>query len=235
MAIKRIYLSPSNQPKNLYAVGNTNEKVEMEAVAKKMKTILDAEYACETIIATTSLAIDATGRAQEAKDKGCDVYLALHSNAGGSGKASGAVAFYHPGSEESKALARNVVKELNAICPIPSNRNTSVNNGMLLYKGYGLAEIRNPYKAGLVGVLAETDFHDNPKTAKWVIDNKDAIARAYVDALVKTFKIERKPVAVEEKGKLYRVQAGAFKEKANAEDLVKKLNAAGFEAVVKFQ
>lgn len=235
MVIKRIYLSPSNQPKNLYAVGNTNEKVEMEAVAKKMKTILDAEYACETIIATTSLAIDATGRAQEAKDKGCGVYLALHSNAGGSGKASGAVAFYHPSSEESKALARNVVKELNAICPITSNRNTSVNNGMLLYKGYGLAEIRNPYKAGLIGVLAETDFHDNPKTAKWIIDNKDAIARAYVEALVKTFGIERKTVPVEEKGKLYRVQVGAFKEKANVEDLVTKLSKAGFESYIRYE
>ena len=40
----RIYLSPSNQPSNRYCVGNTNEKKEMEAVAKKVKEILDDEY-----------------------------------------------------------------------------------------------------------------------------------------------------------------------------------------------
>jgi N-acetylmuramoyl-L-alanine amidase len=230
MGTKRIYLSPSNQPDNKYVVGNTNEKVEMEAVAAKIKQILDSEYECETVIATTNLTINASGRPKEAKDKGCDVYLAIHSNAGGKGKASGAVAFYHPNSEGSKELARNIVRELNTICPLRSNRDTAVKNGMELYAGYGLAEVRNPNKIGITAVLAETDFHDNPAIAKWIIENKDIIARAYVDALVKTFEITKKPAIIE--GKLYRVQAGAFKEKKNAEELVSKLNAAGFESFI---
>jgi len=232
MGIKRIYLSPSNQPDNIYVVGNTNEKVEMEEVAAKIKQILDSGYECETVVATTNLTINASGRPKEAKDKGCDVYLAIHSNAGGKGKASGAVAFYHPNSDGSKELARNIVRELNAICPIRSNRDTAVKNGMELYAGYGLAEVRNPYKTGITAVLAETDFHDNPATAKWIIDNKDKIARAYVDALVKTFGIAKKVQATGDR--LYRVQAGAFKEKSNAEELVAKLKAAGFESFIKY-
>jgi len=231
MGNKRIYLSPSNQPDNKYVVGNTNEKVEMEEVAAKIKQILDSEYECETVVATTNLTINASGRPKEAKDKGCDVYLAIHSNAGGKGKASGAVAFYHPNSDGSKELARNIVRELNAICPIRSNRDTAVKNGMELYAGYGLAEVRNPNKIGLTAVLAETEFHDNPATAKWIIDNKDKIARAYVEALVKTFAIPKKIQITE--GKLYRVQAGAFKEKENAEELVTKLKAAGFESFIR--
>ncbi|MBP1920644.1 N-acetylmuramoyl-L-alanine amidase [Youngiibacter multivorans] len=232
MGTKKIYLSPSNQPDNKYVVGNTNEKFEMEAVAVKIKQILDAEYECETVVATTNLTINASGRPKEAKDKGCDVYLAIHSNAGGKGKASGAVAFYHPNSDGSKELSRNIVRELNAICPIRSNRDTAVKNGMELYAGYGLAEVRNPNKIGITAVLAETDFHDNPATAKWIIDNKDKIARAYVEALVKTFGITKKVQTTE--GKLYRVQAGAFKEKENAEALVTKLKAAGFESFIKY-
>ena len=43
----RIYLSPSKQPGNYYASGNTNEQKEMEVVAKTVKKILDEEYDCE--------------------------------------------------------------------------------------------------------------------------------------------------------------------------------------------
>ena len=233
MGTKKIYLSPSNQPDNKYVVGNTNEKVEMEAVAAKIKQILDSEYECETVIATTNLTINASGRPREAKEKGCDVYLAIHSNAGGKGKASGAVAFYHPNSEGSKELARNIVRELDSICPIKSNRDAAVKNGMELYAGYGLAEVRNPNKIGIIAVLAETDFHDNPATAKWIVESKDRIARAYVDALVKTFGILKKQISTD--GKLYRVQAGAFKEKENAEELAKKLKAAGFSSFIRLE
>ncbi|MBR0575673.1 SH3 domain-containing protein [Proteiniclasticum sp. BAD-10] len=41
-------------------------------------------------------------------------------------------------------------------------------------------------------VLLEVDFHDNPTTAKWIIDNKPAIADAITRALVKTFKLKKK-------------------------------------------
>jgi N-acetylmuramoyl-L-alanine amidase len=84
---KKIYLSPSNQPANIYCVGGTNEKVQMEALAGKIKAILDSEYDCETVMATLSLGIGSDGRPKEAKDKGCEIYLAIHSNAGGAGTA----------------------------------------------------------------------------------------------------------------------------------------------------
>lgn len=61
----KIYLSPSNQPANRYCVGNTTEKVQMEAVAGKVKAILDSEYDCETVMATLSSEINA--RAIEAR------------------------------------------------------------------------------------------------------------------------------------------------------------------------
>ncbi len=235
MASIRVYLSPSNQSANRYVVGSTNEKVQMEALANRIKNILDSEYSCETVMATLSLGTGSDGRPKEAKRKGCYVYLAIHSNAGGGGKASGAVAFYHPASNESKNLAANIVKELNAICPIKSNRASSVLNGMLPFNGYGYAEMRNTAEQELIPVLAETDFHDNPQTAKWIIESKDAIARAYVAALVNTFDISRKqaqPTPV--KPKYYRVQVGAYSVRANAEAMQKRLKALGFDAIIKY-
>lgn len=228
----RIYLSPSNQPSNKYCVGNTNEKSEMEAVAKKVKDILDNEYECETVIATLYLGIGLNERAKEAKDMGCHIYLAIHYNAGGGDNASGAIAFYHPDSTSGKQLALNAVKELNSICPIKSNRSVSVENGMKAFNGLGYGEIRNPSQLGLISALVETDFHDNPKTAQWIIDNKDTIARAYVNALVNTFNITKKaPLST----KYYRVQIGAFTVKSNAEAMLKKVKSAGFtDAFMKY-
>lgn len=228
----KIYLSPSNQPANKYCVGNTNEKVEMEAVAKRIKEIFEDEYNCEVVMATLNLSVDVEGRPKEAKDKGCHIYLAIHSNAGGGGKASGAVAFFHPETYNGKLLAANVVKELNAICPIQSNRITPVESGMKQFNGIGYGEIRNPSKLGLVSVLVETDFHDNPKTAQWIIDNKDSISRAYVTALVSTFNIGKKIPA---KAKCYKVQIGAYSKKSNAETMLKRLKNAGFEGYIKFE
>lgn len=228
----RIYLSPSNQPSNKYCVGNTNEKVEMEEIARKVKEILDDEYDCETVMATLYLGIDIDERAKEAKDKSCQIYFAIHSNAGGGSNASGAVAFYHPDSLNGKILAANAVKELNAVCPIKTNRSISVESGMKAFNGIGYGEIRNPSKLGLLSVLVETDFHDNPRTAQWIIDNKNAIARAYVNAIVNTFDINRKSIT--EVKKYYRVQVGAFSQKSNADTMLKKLKQAGFEGYLKY-
>lgn len=229
----KIYLSPSNQPANKYSFGNTNEKAEMEAVAKRVKLILDEEYDCETVMATLYLDIDINGRAKEAKDKGCHIYLAIHSNAGGGTNASGAVAFYHPDNLSGRLLAENAVKELNLICPIKSNRITPVESGMKSFNNIGYGEIRNPSKLGLVSVLVETDFHDNPKTARWIIDNKDGIARAYVNALVNTLNISRK--SAPEVKKYYKVQVGAYSKKSNAEAMLKRLKSSGFEGFIKYE
>ncbi len=172
---KRIYLSPSNQPANAYAVGNTHEKAQVEDLAKRIKTVLDSAYECETVMATLSMGIGYNERAKEAKDKGCEVYIAIHSNAGCAGKASGAVAFYHPNQVLGKTLAASVVKELNAICPVKSNRSSDVPSGMTQFKGQGYAEIRNPYNRGLVAMLAETDFHDRPQAAQWITSAPPAV------------------------------------------------------------
>ncbi|MBC2724328.1 MAG: N-acetylmuramoyl-L-alanine amidase [Desulfosporosinus sp.] len=238
MSIK-IYISPSNQPNNHYVVGNTNEKVQMEDVSKRIKSILDSEYECEAVMATITLGIGIgiDGRPKEAKNRGCGVYLAIHSNAGGGGTAKGAVGFYHPKSLDGKILATSIVEELGAICPVKSNRRTSVESGMKAYNGKGFGEIRNPSRLGLIAVLAETDFHDNPKTAQWILSSKDAIARAYVNALVKTFRISRKKAADSSTvtiPRYYRVQVGAYSKKANAEAMAKKLRSAGFDTYVKF-
>lgn len=190
--ITKIYLSPSNQPANSYAVGDTTEKIEMEDVASRIYKILSKDYVCEVIMATESLSIWLDGRPLEAKEENCDIYLAIHSNAGATHVAAGAVGFYHPLNSMGKILATNIIEELNNVNPIKSNRHEQVSSGMKPFNGYGLAEVRDPSSYGLIAVLVETDFHDNPITASWIINNKDVIANAYVDGIVKTFALNKK-------------------------------------------
>jgi len=176
----------------LYAVGDTNEKIEMEDVASRIYKILNKDYVCEVIMATISLDIWLDGRSLEAEEENCDVYIAIHSNAGVTKVATGAVGFYHPLNPTGKTLATNIIEELNNINPIKSNRHEQVSSGMKPFDGYGLAEVRCPSSYGLISVLIETDFHDNPFTASWIIHNKDIIANAYVDGIVKTFALNKK-------------------------------------------
>lgn len=235
MSIK-IYLSPSNQVANRYAVGGTNEKTEMEEIAKRIKDILDAEYECETFISPAGLTISRSGRPMDAKNKGCKVYIAIHSNAGGNESASGAEGYYHPGSALSKALASRIVEELGKISPIKSNRTSPLQSGMSPFLGKGFAEVREPHSLGMVAVLAETDFHDNPMTAEWIINNKSKIARAYVKAITNTFDIKEKiPSKPQDSTKeiLYRVQVGVFSKRENAVNLLKELERAGFKGIIK--
>ena len=182
----KIYLSPSNQPRNLYAVDGTNEKVQMEELARIVQSKMSL-YNVNTMMATLSMNIGKLGRTTEAKNAGCDFYEAYHTNAGGGGSGRGCVVLYNPKFPMAKLFAENMVAELNAITPHGENRGQQVVNGMLAFDGLGYGEIRSPGQFNIPSVIVEFDFHDNPVTARYIINNKNALADAAVRANVRTF------------------------------------------------
>jgi|GEM_PF-1526002 len=186
-----IYLSPSRQGGNPYIIGSTTEKEQMEAVAAVTHRILAEEYNCVVYTATPDLEL--RERAFEALELKADVYLAIHSNATGTGDIHyGASSYYCGASGRSKKLGENINKNLNAIAPKKCTLNKQMYSALESFGGVGYAEVRDPYNLGMVTVLAETDFHDNELTAQWIIDNHEAIGRAYAEALAETFDIDRK-------------------------------------------
>ena len=184
-----IYLSPSKQKDNLFYCRTTSEKKEMEAIAAIIKETLDEQYDCITYMATPDLNINE--RDAEAFSLDADIYVAIHSNATGTGAVKfGASAYYFTACEQSKLMAENIVNELNAIAPRAPTSLPQIHDGMLLTGNLGYGEVREPSDLGMIAVLAETDFHDNSVTGSWIKKNHDAIAQAYVNALVKTFDIK---------------------------------------------
>ena len=187
-----IYISPSIQPDNVYAYGNTTEQDQMYRVGNALKKILDEEYYCITYIPPISLPKGLHNRAYDAYIRDCDVYLAVHSNAISSMAAYGAIGYYSPNCNQGKQLSENIVSEMKKTSPYKPNINKPIRDGMTLYENTGYGEVRDPTYYGMVGVLAEVEYHSNKDSAKWIINNPNKIARALANALEKTFGLQKK-------------------------------------------
>lgn len=185
----KIYISPANHHKP-YIIKGYTEKQQMDLLAPLLVKELE-EYAGAKPVLTSVYNKDGqyTGRPEEAKKLGCDVYVALHSNAGG-GK--GACLFYHPSYQLSKALALEIVGELNRICPIKSNRAVQPAVYSWDTMAFNFGELRVPASYGIAPVLIEHEFHDTKEGASWIINNLKAIAKADAKAIAKALGLYKK-------------------------------------------
>lgn len=162
-----------------------------------------------------------------------DLAIDIHINAGGG---DGAEVFYHYKGGTSLLLATNIASE---IAKIGQNLRTGTSG-----KADGLKYKLNSSGSDYFGFIRQTSapativecaFIDNAKDIQ-IIDTlaeQKAMGVAIAKGILKTLGI----AYVEEKktetsGKIYRVQVGAFSNKANAENLVKELKAKGYNAII---
>ncbi len=205
----KIFISPSNQNKNVYAYGNTNESAECKQIADYLeKALIRCGFKVKTMHTETI-----AKKVQEADKWGADLYVPIHTNAHDR-KTGGTRVFYWANNTEGHSAAKCVYEALKGI-----TEGTSDN----LYPQPNLYEVKYP-KAQTVYIEAE--FHDVPKYAKWIIENKKEIAEAICKGICNHYK---KTYIAE---KLYKVQVGAFQNKANAEMLKDKLKADGYDAFI---
>lgn len=216
--MKKIYLSPSDQPANLYAYGNTNEKVvccEISAYAEKALRRNGFD-----VITGTSTSLSA--RCSEADKWGADLYIPVHTNAF-NGKVSGTRMICYRLSGEGYKACQAIFDALAPITPGKSENITA---------NPGLYEIKTP-KAPTAYI--EVDFHDVPDVAKWILENTEQIGEAICKGVCNHYGVtyKAKETPKKETGKLYRVQVGAYSVKGNAEAMLAKLKQAGFDGFIK--
>lgn len=168
-----VYLSPSNQTANLYSYGGTSEGVQMRLVGAVVEQILK-DNDIDVIVADPNMSI--TNRAKEANELGVGLYVAIHSNAGASGR--GTEAFYHPDRDGGKELAQSVYNAVARLTPTPDR---GIKDGMAAFSGVGYAEIREPQMAA---TLVEVEFHDKADLAKWIMDNIDGLGEAIAEGIM---------------------------------------------------
>lgn len=181
----KIYISPSNQPANMYNGVRISEKENCEAIATLVKAEMD-KYEVSTRLAGFSTWYG--NRPKEAANFGADLVMCIHTNAGGGGQGSGAVVFYN--NPRTQAIALKLVEVLNAIAPLKSNRAVAVEN-----KVGKLAEITMPNKLGMDVLYIEVNFHDNPNIAPWLVSAKEIIATTIAETVMAAYSINKKVVA----------------------------------------
>lgn len=168
---------------------------------------------------------------REANASGAVLAVSFHNNAGGG---DGFEGYYWASDANGKRLVQIAQKYVNAM-----GQN---NHGNPVKTGNHLCFVRD---TKMTAVLFETVFLDSKDRliADTAAEQK-AFGVAYAKAILEYLGVKwvapatptQKPnnTASQPNGtsKLYRVQCGAFKDKANAEKLVKELKAKGFNAII---
>ena len=154
-------------------------------------------------------------RVAEANAWGADLYYVAHTNAGG-GRYTMTLCWSDEASQKRAAVIGKYRKSV-------TNHKVSVRTD--------LYEIR---KTKMPCLYDELFFHDNAEDCKWFHSGgMEVMAEETVQAICELMGVKYvAPVKEESTGTLFRVQCGAYSKRENAEALVKKLKAAGFDAII---
>ena len=215
----KVYLSPSNQTDNVYAYGNTTEAVQCGKIAEACRVALERSGVTVKLGHMPSM----QEKCRESDAFGADLHVPIHTNAF-NGKVSGTRMFCFNSTGEGMKACKAIFARL---APVTPGTSENIKVDASLY------EVRAP-KAPTAYI--ECEFHDNPAASQWIVENTEligeTIARGVCDYFGVTFK---EPVKAETTAadKLYRVQVGAFSKRENAEKLLARLKAAGFEGFIR--
>lgn len=161
----KIYISPSSQPENRYAWGNTNEQEQCNKIA--LATV-KALKRCG-IEAKTNTSGTMYSRASESNEWGADAHIPIHTNAA-NGKVQGTRLFSYDSKNKGYKICKSVMETLAPITPGTSDRITSANF-------YEITDTNAPC------CYIEVAFHDNVEEAKWIIEHTNEIAEAITKGL----------------------------------------------------
>lgn len=212
---KKIYLSPSSQPENAYAYGNTNEQEQCRRIADACEVALKR---CGFEVKNNTAA-DMYGRVADSDKWGADLHVPIHTNAH-NGQTTGTRIFCYNSTGEGNKASQAV---FNVLAPITPGTSENVRPNATLY------EISEAYAPT---VYIEVDFHDVPNIAKWIIENVETIGEAIAKGICNYYGVTFVEKPEPESKVLYKVQVGAYAVRANADKMLEKLKSAGFNGFI---
>ena len=218
---KKIYISPSDQTKNFYAVGNTNEAEQCRRIALALVDALErCGFAAKTNVNPSASMYD---RVKESNAWGADAHIPVHTNAY-NGKVAGFRGFYYSAGGNGYKLVTAIK---NAVAPITPGTSDGISANPKLY------EVKS---SNAPCAYLELGFHDNPVEARYIIDHTRELAEAVCKGICTHYgtayvnpDAQANAAAPDT---LYRVQVGAFRSRENAEAMREKLAAAGFPGFI---
>lgn len=213
----KVYLSPSNQTENSYAYAGTNEGVQCGRIAE----------ACKAALARSGVGVmlghmkSMQEKVQESNSYGADLHVCIHTNAF-NGQVSGTRMFCFNENGNGMKACKAI---FNRLAPITPGTSENIRVNAKLY------EVRVP---AAPTAYIEVDFHDVPSVAQWIVENVNLIGETIAQGICEYFGVAYKPPVTDSKeGVLYKVQVGAFAIRSNAEKMLTRLKAAGFDGYIK--
>lgn len=229
--MSRVFLSPSDQFSNTYAYGGTNEAVQCMAIAVACKAALERSG----VEVNTPQRHGSLAAIQAASDAfSPDLHVPIHTNAF-NGQVSGTRLFCLDTTGDGYRACKAIMAALAPITPGTSDSIRPAQYYEILYPKAPTAYV-------------EVEFHDVPEVAKWIIEHSteigEALARGICDYLDVGFIPAGKEPAPEpdpvpesgpdpEPSTIYRVQVGAFAKRENAEIMLARLKADGYDGYIR--
>ena len=212
---KKVYISPSSQPANIYAVGNTNEQDQ----CRKIGAALEKKLAALGFTAKAGLSGTMYTRVAESNAMGAALHLPIHTNAC-DGKVAGLRIMISKKGGEAEQVAKAI---MNRLAPITPGTSDGISLRPALYE---IKATKAPC------VYVEVGFHDNKQEAKWIIEHTEDIAEAIAQGLCDHYGVQQQTPVKETEKVIYRVQVGAFQKKSYAQKLAAELKGKGYQAMV---
>ena len=203
----------------------TREWVLNDRIADKVEALLK-EYSGYQLIRTDDTTgkkdISLIARTNAANNFNADFYLSIHHNAGINGGSGGGIMayVYTDADAESIAWQKDLYNAIVAATGLKGNRATPMAKA-------NLHEVR---ETKMPAVLLELGFMDSKTDVPVILTEAyaDKCAKAIVDVIVKRGQLAKKT-----SGHEYRVQVGMYTHREYAEEMLKKVKAAGFDAFIK--
>ena len=166
--VKRVYLSPSDQRRNTYAVGDTTEDVQCGRIAWACKAALERS-GVEVMLGQYDTMANRVAKSNRFK---ADLHVPIHTNAA-NGKATGTHIFCYD-TDRNSAGYKACQAVLSVLGPVTPGAPDVVRAYPALY------EVKRPVATT---VYIEVDFHDVPSVAQWIIANTTVIGETIAKGL----------------------------------------------------
>ncbi|WP_345240308.1 N-acetylmuramoyl-L-alanine amidase [Pontibacillus salipaludis] len=219
----KLYLDPGHGGKDPGAMGDGIMEKDINLdIALRIRSILLNNYENVEVrmSRTDDRTISLTERTDEANAWSADYYLSIHCNAF-DGKSNGYEDFIHNSLSNSSITAKYQDIIHDEVMKI---------NG-LKDRGQKKANFHVLRESIMPALLTENGFVDNKSDAALLKQEswREKVARGHVNGLAKAFNLQLKPIEVNQ---LYKVIAGSFKLRDNADDRVTYLSSKGIPAFV---
>ncbi|AXF57369.1 N-acetylmuramoyl-L-alanine amidase [Salicibibacter kimchii] len=219
----RLYLDPGHGGNDSGATGNgLQEKNIVLDIAQRIRTILEDNYSDVEVnmSRTGDQSVSLPQRTNEANAWGADYFLSIHCNAF-NGSARGYEDFIYSGLSDSSPTARYqriMHEEILAVNQLPD-------------RGVKQANFHVLRESSMPALLTENGFIDNAQDANLMGDAswRQAVASGHVEGLARAFNLTRDD---SDPDTLYKVIAGSFQNRENAENRVNELQTAEISSFI---